>query len=124
MHQRFVHEAQKAIPVNDNASLYQFRHLPVAVGLIGIGYDVNAARALLWSCSSIEMRRARDPFMSESQEWQAEAIRLLGAGRIFRRLLKQRPPWKSSQNSCLRPMAQLGGLNSAYDLDLRNSGTK
>jgi hypothetical protein len=33
MQQRFAHEAKRAIPVPDNASLYQFRHLPVAVGL-------------------------------------------------------------------------------------------
>jgi hypothetical protein len=41
-----LHEAQKAIPVTDSASLYQFHHLPVAVGLIGSGYDVNATRAV------------------------------------------------------------------------------
>ena len=46
VHQRFAHEAQKPIPGADNASLYQFGYLPVPVGLIGDGHDMNAARAV------------------------------------------------------------------------------
>ena len=46
MRPRLAQEAQKAIPSADNASLDQVGHLPVAVGLINSGDDVNAARAV------------------------------------------------------------------------------
>jgi hypothetical protein len=46
VHPRLAHEAQKAIPSANNASLDLVGHLPVSVGLINSGDDMNAARAV------------------------------------------------------------------------------
>jgi hypothetical protein len=46
VHQLLSHEASKAIPGAEHASPYQFGHLPVTVGFINSGHDVNAARAV------------------------------------------------------------------------------